>query len=74
MEKGILIAIGVGITIAIVIVISLTINRDNVTKIALNSTNLTPVSTPPRTQTPPPLTHGRNLSVNLTESVGVSAH
>lgn len=71
-----MIAIGVGIAIAIVVVLGLTINTGKETKIALNSTNITQVSTP-TTQTslpPPPVTQGRNFSVNLTENVGVGAH
>ena len=72
-KKGVVIAIGVGIAIAIVVLLGFSVNMGNETKISLNSTNVIPVSTP-TTQTPPPVTHGRNLSVNLTESVGVSAH
>ena len=62
--------IAIGIVIAIVItggILGLTVNTGKETKIVLNSTN--GASTPL-----PPVTHGRNLSVNLTESVGVGAH
>ena len=63
-----MIAIGIVIVIAIAgIALGLTLNTGNETKISPNSTNT--ASTPL-----PPVTHGRNLSVNLTESVGVGAH
>jgi flagellar basal body-associated protein FliL len=76
-KKGVMIAIGVGIAIAIVVVLGLTVNTGKETKIALNSTNITPVSTPTTQTSPPPsqpVTQGRNFSVNLTENVGVGAH
>ena len=75
-KKGVMIAIGVGIAVAIVLVLDFTLNTGNETKIALNSTNVVPITTS-TTQPPPPsppVTHGRNLSVNLTENVGVNAH
>lgn len=63
-----MIAIGLVIVIAIAgVVFGLTMNTENETKNTQNSTNV--ISTQP-----PPLTHGKNFSVNLAEKVGVGAH
>jgi hypothetical protein len=64
-KKGVMIAIGI-VAIAIAgTVFGLTANTEKETKSTLNSTNVISV---------PPLTHGKNYSVNLAESVGVGAH
>jgi flagellar basal body-associated protein FliL len=68
-KKGILIAIGIAVAIAIAAVMTgLNVNTAKETKITQTPINTT---TLPST---PPVTHGRNFSVNLTESVGVSGH
>ena len=63
-----MITIGIVIAIAVTgVVFGFTVNTEKETKTTLNSTNV--ISTQP-----PPLTHGKNFSVNLAENVGVGAH
>jgi hypothetical protein len=70
-KKGILIGIGIAVAIAIAAVVgSLNMNTGKETKISQNPIVNTTTAPP----TPPPAIPGRNLSVNLTENVGVNAH
>ena len=66
MKKGI--AIGIGIAVAIAIAGILGFN----TYMVKESQKPSPVEN--NLPTAPPSSHGRNLSINLTESVNVNAH
>jgi len=72
-----MVAIGIGIAIAIAVILGFTANPSKENTISLNST-LTPTVPTQTTQTPTPpsqpVTQGRHFSVNLTETVGASAH
>lgn len=68
MKKGIAIAIGIAVVIVIAIAVAgMTTNTGTETRIS-NSTNTTSI------QTLPAVAPGKNLSVTLSENVGVGAH
>jgi ABC-type lipoprotein release transport system permease subunit len=67
MKKGIAIAIGIAVAIVIVIVAAgMTSNMGTETRTS-NGTNVTSIQ-------PPSVVPGKNLSVTLSENVGVGAH
>lgn len=65
MKKGIAVGIGIAIAIAIAGIVGFN------TYVANESGKVPGIENNLPTQSPP---HGRNLSVNLTENVGVGAH